>query len=202
MNGIIHFMNIGLCGGHRTGKSTLAKAIADRIDKPFVGTTTSQVFQQMGLDPAKPMDFPTRLRVQHQVLLAAEQVWQAEPNPFITDRTPIDMMAYTLADIQGTTEVNFVELEAYMQRCFVSANQFFSQLFVVQPGIPLVYEVGKAALNQAYIEHIHTLVLGLCSDLRLTCPFYCLERQVTDLEERIQTILTVLENLGDCQPTK
>jgi hypothetical protein len=185
-------MNIGLCGGHRTGKSTLAKAIAPRMGIPFVGTTTSQVFEQMGLDPATPMDFPTRLRVQHQVLIAAEKVWQSESKPFITDRTPIDMMAYTLGDILGTTEVNFCELEDYIQRCFSSANQYFDWLVIVQPGIPLVYEPGKAALNQAYIEHIHTLVLGLCSDRRLNCRSYCLERHATDLEERIQIILKTL----------
>lgn len=186
-------MNIGLCGGHRTGKSTLARAIAARINIPFVGTTTSQVFLEMGLDPAAPMDFPTRLKVQNRVLLAAEQIWQAEPNAFITDRTPIDMMAYTLADIQGTTEVDFGELEDYMQRCFASTNRFFSLLAIVQPGIPLVYEVGKAALNQAYIEHIHTLVLGLCGDRRLNCQSYCLERDVTNLEERVEIVVAIAD---------
>src|SRR5215210_6620606 len=107
-------MSLGLCGSHRTGKSTLAKVIAQRTGKPYVKTITSSVFQEHGIDPALPMDFETRLRVQQQVLIAAGEVWQSEDQSFITDRTPIDMMAYTLADIQGSTEVNLSELERYM----------------------------------------------------------------------------------------
>ncbi|MFN6383158.1 MAG: AAA family ATPase, partial [Pseudanabaena sp.] len=87
--------NLGLCGAHRTGKTTLAIAISSDLNLPFVRTTTSQVFAQLGLDPAEPMDFQTRLFVQNHVLDAAEQVWQESASPFISDRTPIDMIAYT-----------------------------------------------------------------------------------------------------------
>ena len=137
--------SLGLCGAHRTGKTTMAIAIGDRLNIPFVRTTTSQVFAQLGLDPAEPMDFKTRLFVQNHVLDAAEQVWQNSGIPFISDRTPIDMIAYTLGDIQGKTEVDFDLLSEYIDRCFVSTNHFFQNLAIIQPGIPLVYEQGKAA---------------------------------------------------------
>lgn len=180
--------NLGLCGAHRTGKTTLAIALADRLNIPFVRTTTSQVFAHLGLDPAEPMDFKTRLFVQNHVLDAAEQVWQNPATPFISDRTPIDMIAYTLGDIQGKTEVDFDLLNQYIDRCFASTNQFFQNLAIIQPGIPLVYEEGKAALNAAYIEHINILVIGLCSDRRLTADVFCNDRAVIDLEIRILNI--------------
>ncbi len=180
--------NLGLCGAHRTGKTTLAIALADRLNMPFVRTTTSQVFAQLGLDPAEPMDFQTRLFVQNHVLDAAQQVWQNSATPFISDRTPIDMIAYTLGDIQGKTEVDFDLLNQYIDRCFASTNQFFQNLVIIQPGIPLIYEEGKAALNAAYIEHINILVIGLCSDRRLVANVFCNAREAIDLEIRVLNI--------------
>jgi hypothetical protein len=180
--------NLGLCGAHRTGKTTLAIALSSHLNIPFVRTTTSQVFAQLGLDPAEPMDFTTRLYVQNHVLEAAEQVWQDSATPFISDRTPIDMIAYTLGDIQGKTDVDFDLLNQYIDRCFTSTNQFFQNLAIIQPGIPLVYEQGKAALNAAYIEHINVLVAGLCSDSRLKANIFCNPREAIALEVRILNI--------------
>jgi hypothetical protein len=186
--------NLGLCGAHRTGKTTLAIAISSHLNIPFIRTTTSQVFAQLGLDPAEPMDFQTRLFVQNHVLDAAEQVWQESVSPFISDRTPIDMIAYTLGDIQGKTDVDFNLLSQYIDRCFASTNQFFQNLAIIQPGIPLVYEEGKAALNAAYIEHINVLVIGLCSDRRLKANVFCNDRKIINLETRI---LNILEYFGE-----
>ena len=186
--------NLGLCGAHRTGKTTLAIAISSHLNIPFVRTTTSQVFAQLGLDPAEPMDFQTRLFVQNHVLDAAEQVWQESASPFISDRTPIDMIAYTIGDIQGKTDVDFDLLSQYIDRCFASTNQFFQNLAIIQPGIPLVYEEGKATLNAAYIEHINVLVIGLCSDRRLKTNVFCNARNAINLETRI---LNILEHFGE-----
>ena len=183
--------NLGLCGGHRTGKTTLAIALSSHLNIPFVRTTTSQVFAQLGLDPAEPMDFQTRLFVQNHVLDAAEQVWQNSLSPFVSDRTPIDMIAYTLGDIQGKTEVDFDMLSQYINRCFASTNQFFQNLAIIQPGIPLVYEEGKAALNAAYIEHINILVIGLSNDSRLKANVFCNPRDAIALDLRIRNILRI-----------
>lgn len=180
--------NLGLCGAHRTGKTTLAIALADDLNIPFVRTTTSQVFAELGLDPAEPMDFKTRLFVQNHVLDAAEKVWQDSPSPFVSDRTPIDMIAYTLGDIQGKTEVDFDLLNQYIDRCYASTNQFFQNLAIIQSGIPLVYEQGKAALNPSYIEHINVLVIGLCHDSRIKANVFCNPREAIALDLRICNI--------------
>jgi hypothetical protein len=181
--------NLGLCGAHRTGKTTLAIALASDLNIPFVRTTTSQVFAELGLDPAETMDFKTRLFVQNHVLDAAEKVWQDSPSPFVSDRTPIDMIAYTLGDIHGNTEVDIDLLSKYIDRCFASTNKFFENLAIIQPGIPLVYEEGKAALNAAYIEHINILVIGLCNDSRLKAQVFCNDREAIALDLRIGNIL-------------
>ncbi|MCK5719172.1 MAG: AAA family ATPase [Thiomargarita sp.] len=173
---------IGISGSHRTGKTTLAKVLAEKQNIPFIQTQTSKIFQQYGLNPSQTLDFDKRLWIQNKVLEQSIPLWQ---NSFITDRTPIDFMAYTLADIQGKTEVNFIALQAYLDRCFDTNNQIFSQLIILQPAIPLIYEEGKAALNQAYIEHLNTIILGLCNDERLKCPSTVIKRHIISIEERI-----------------
>ncbi|HXX81356.1 MAG TPA: AAA family ATPase [Thermodesulfovibrionales bacterium] len=188
-------MTIGLCGSHRTGKTTLAEEISQRRGIPFVRTSTSDVFREHGLDPSEPMEIGRRLWIQHKILDAAEEAWNSGHRQFITDRTPLDMAAYTLADVQGPTEVDFAELEGYLDRCIRVTNAFFKLLVLVQPGIPLVYETGKAALNEGYLEHLNFLILGLCNDDRIKSTFLYLHRNVTDKETRVNKVMEVLDSL-------
>ncbi|MDM8517703.1 AAA family ATPase [Desulfobacterales bacterium HSG16] len=181
---------IGLCGSHRTGKTTLAVAVAKKFGIPFVKTDTSRVFAENGLHPSDPMDFKTRIRIQHLVVNAASEVWSSVSGAFITDRTPIDMMAYTLADIQGQTDVDFKELEGYIDHCFDETDKFFSHLAIIQPAIPLVYEEGKAALNLAYMEHLNILIIGLCQDKRLSADSAVLSREIINLKLRIAALVS------------
>lgn len=180
---------LGLCGSHRTGKTTLAARLCDQSGMTFIRTTTAEVFAANGLDPAAPMDFATRLWIQDRVLHAAEEVWRQATGPFVSDRTPIDMLAYTLADIQGKTVVDHGRLIAYLDRCYAVTNAVFRCLVIVQPAIPLVHEEGKAALNLSYMEHLNMLVMGLCRDGRLCCPVYLLPREIVDLDARVADVL-------------
>ncbi|MDY6991021.1 MAG: AAA family ATPase [Pseudomonadota bacterium] len=184
-------IRLGLIGAHRCGKTTLAEALALRMHWPLIKTQVSQVFKQAQLQPHQPLDFATRLRIQTQILHTARENWQAEH--FVTDRTPIDFMAYTLADIHGKTVVDMHALEEYLVDCFETINQIFTHLILLQPGIPLVYAPGKAALNKAYIEHLNTLMLGLCHDQRLHCPSRIIKRQILSLEERVQMALRIID---------
>jgi len=185
-------MNIGFCGAHRTGKTTLAMELAKLRGAQFVRTRVSEIFQECGLHPAQPMDFATRLNVQFRILVACESDWRNASGNFITDRTPVDLMAYTLGDIQGETQVSEPEFNRYVERCFEAANRFFDTLIIIQPGIPLAEAEGKAALNKAYIEHINSLIIGLCHDQRLDCRVVQISRKVIDLSERINQVAAML----------
>lgn len=189
---------IGICGSHRTGKTSLAGAISKKTGIPFVRTSTSAVFKRFGFDPAQSLDFKTRLWIQYRVIDAAVEVWMdvGGNGAFVTDRTPIDFMAYTLADIQGATAVDFSELEKYIAECFEVSNQFFTRVIALQPAIPLFYEVGKAALNRAYMEHLNIVIQGLCCDERLKCPSIVVKRDVVSFEGRVECVLGSLISKG------
>ena len=90
-----------LCGAHRTGKTTLAKAFSNYSGMPFVQTGASHVFADMGLDPKVDYPLEVRLDIQKRILESFEkQCSSVKTKHFITDRTPIDFMAYMMADIQ------------------------------------------------------------------------------------------------------
>lgn len=185
---------VGLCGSHRTGKTTLAQALSTKLNIPFAKTDTSGVFKKHGLDPAVCMPFSQRLHIQHLILDDAIKIWGAYKSAFITDRTPLDMLAYTLCDITGSTEADFTMLEEYARLCFEAVNRFFGLVVVIQPAIAMRYEEGKAALNRAYLEHLNAVIMGLCLDERQKANFKILPKAITDFDERINTLCQWLQS--------
>ena len=185
---------IGLAGSHRTGKTTLAKKYAEFKNLNFVQTSSSAVFKELGFDPKMDYDIKLRIHIQNAILDAAEREYKKAGNVFISDRTPIDMLAYTMADVQrenmdADSTAMFVD---YMNRCFEVSNRHFSLIVIVQPGIPLIEEEGKAPANTAYMEHINSLVFGLTVDTRSTPASSYIKRSVIDLDKRVSSIDTVL----------
>ncbi len=189
-------MTIALVGAHRTGKSTLARAYAQRRNVPFVETSVSAIWRELGLDPAATYDFETRLAVQEEILKRVDaQYGKFAGLDFITDRSPLDMAAYTLADAIGDRVPDNCQerLARYINACFDVTNRRFGMVFLIQPGIALVGEPGKAAMNAGYIEHLNSLILGLSVDERLTCHHFYIPRAVLDFESRMQALVASVD---------
>jgi predicted ATPase len=183
---------IGLCGAQRVGKSTLARRFAQTQGIPFVETSTSAVFDAMGLDPKAEYPIAVRQLIQEQILTTLEaQYTQAAKTSrmFVTDRTPIDMASYMLADIQRSTLVDqqkhALAVCDYVERCIKSTAQFFSVVVLVQPGIQVIEAAGKAPGCPAFMEHFNLLLIGLLGDSRNVVPRYAIPRSMTDLEQRL-----------------
>jgi hypothetical protein len=189
-------MTIALVGAHRTGKSTLARAYAQRRNVPFVETSVSAIWQELGLNPAATYDFETRLAVQEQILKRVDAMYgEFAGVDFITDRSPLDMAAYTLADAIGDRVPDYCQerLARYVNDCFDVTNRRFGMVFLIQPGIALVDEPSKAAINAGYIEHLNSLILGLSVDERLTCQHFYIPRAVVDFESRMQALVASVD---------
>lgn len=182
----------GLCGAHRTGKTTLARAYAQKHGAAFLETSVSAIFRDLGYDPAAVFDFSTRLTIQEEVLKRVDAVYaRVDPSAnVITDRTPLDMLGYTLAEAIGDSvqHEDQVRLANYARDCFDVTNKRFSTIVLVQPGIVLEPAAGKAVLNPAYIEHLNSLILGLTVDERLRVAHFYLPRHVLSLEGRIGAV--------------
>lgn len=183
-------MAIGLVGCHRAGKTTLAATFAEQFGIPFVRTSASQVFQVLGLDPAVEYDIVTRIAVQqailHTLVRQLEAANRAGP-VFITDRTPIDLASYLLADVNRTTLQDAPAVgqlvTAYVAECLRETSRFFSMVVQVQPGIPFVEAEGKAGPCIAYQEHLNVLQAGLLQVSAVKS--YMIPRSHLDLNRRV-----------------
>jgi nicotinamide riboside kinase len=181
---------IGLVGAHRTGKTTLARAYADKFNKSLCITSASGVFKKLGLDPQADYDFDTRMTIQEGILQSVAERYADMPHVFITDRTPIDLMAYTLADItrEGMNKERERRLEAYMNECVRITNKFFNVLIVVQPGIPLIEDATKAPASYGYIEHIATLIMGFVIKENIKAIHSYIPESTLDLDKRVKCV--------------
>ncbi|QDH83398.1 AAA family ATPase [Achromobacter phage Motura] len=176
-------MILGYCGTHRSGKTTLAKAMADRLGLPFVGTSVSKCFADLGLHPANVNNAIDRQRVQDHILITLEDQWN-EHSDFVTDRTPLDLMAYTLTS--GHLLVDDQWLEDYMELCGQLMRKFHV-IGYVPPGLPIVEAELKAALTQVSIRQVAFLIRGLLdtytnTESRFIIPslniYHSLERRI------------------------
>lgn len=190
---------IGLVGAHRTGKTTLARLFAERQDVAFIETKTTQVFLDLGFDPKVEYDFKTRLMIQRKILESADKLYRGADRIFITDRTPIDMLAYTLADVTRTTVNGELEkeLKAYSDDCIELTNRHFNTLMLVQPGIKMVETEGKAPVNYGYIEHLNHLMMGIVVSEAVKCNHYYIPRHMTDLEDRCSALELAVSRVED-----
>lgn len=191
---------IGLTGAHRTGKTTLAKEVSERMGIPFVQTSSSEVINSLGFYVQDELTFTDRLLVQNAILDDALAKWgQYAGQTFITDRTPIDMLAYTMADIQRSTlDVGIDSLDhqyvIYRNRCLQSTLETFKMLAHLPPGITPAADLSKAQVTIGYIEHIYLIITGL-----LTAPMpvhkFRFGDSTLDLEERIRQLMLAWDHV-------
>lgn len=188
---------LGLCGPHRTGKSTLARAFAEAHGILFVETSISKVYRDIGMDPAAECSLPERIAVQEILLetLCKQYVTARKQSMlFIADRTPIDMASYMLADVGRSATLGAPALSArvddYVTRCLKATAEHFSAIVQVQPGLPMGEgtEPGKARPCVAYVEHLNAIQLGLLADERNLVRSYKIKREAIDMDERLKAL--------------
>lgn len=185
---------IGLVGAHRTGKTTLARTYAEKTGALYLDASVTKIIREAGYDPAAAgkYDFKTRLDVQEIVLKKCCEIYaSATPGlAAITDRTPLDMLGYTMSEAIGNVvgEAEQARFAVYVQDCFDATNRYFSTVLLLQPGIPLKDADGKAVANEAFIEHLNSLMFGLTVDPRLKVAHYYVPRHLLSIPDRLAAI--------------
>ena len=190
------------CGAHRVGKTTLARALSTELNLAFVETPTSKVAINLGIDVSKNLDFKTRIILQTAILEAYEETFSKifkENVPWISDRSPLDALAYTLVDTYNTNYLERIEFKSfiikYQYDCIEMVNKYFQNIIHVRPGIEPVYAEGKASLSKESIYGIDsTLALNLENWLAApTSPnLFKMDKDMLDLQERMEFCRTIL----------
>lgn len=187
---------IGLLGASSVGKTTLAKAFTEHVPQiTFITSSASKVYADLGVDPRADVDFMTRLRVQEEVLNRAEAAYIEAKGCFISDRTPLDFIAYTLADIQrdNITPAQTDRFSHYFERCLDVTNRYFDTLCLIQPGIAYEDDGRRPKPNVAYQEHINLILFGLLMDERIQARKAVIKRDFVDLQQRIDVLTNVAQ---------
>ena len=159
----------------------------------FVPTNASEIFKIMGYKPNVEYPLEIVLDIQEALLESFKDIWYeawASDEDTITDRTPIDLIAYTMAHVKqdNLTEELEERLMNYVLDCYEVGNQYFNLYVVVLPGIDVVEAEGKANMSYAYIDYISKLVLGSVVDDSVLVPNFKIPVWCTDLQERVERI--------------
>lgn len=183
---------IGLSGAHRTGKTTLAKAFATQMGLHFAPSSAADVHAQLGLDPAQDYPLETRLTIQREILRQFDLIWSAAPKTFITDRTPLDLIAYTMVDINKTNAIGLEDkIGEYVEECYAALNRHFAGVIIVPPALPYVVEPGKPPPSRFFQEAHHNHVVGSAHKEDVSCSVFVLNRQTVNLADRLCWVTTI-----------
>jgi hypothetical protein len=164
-------MLYGVIGAHRSGKTSTAKAVADTLGIEFLDSSFN-VAREYGFDPVAPMSLEMRLDMQEKVLGHHLAAISEAGRPLITDRTPLDFLAYTLAEFGMNSDMRcqpetLERAARYAQACLDLTAGNYDMLFVLEP-LP-VYEVDTTKAtpveNPALQRHIDTLIQGAVAQL-------------------------------------
>lgn len=185
----------GLSGAHRTGKTTLAKAASEQSGVPYVPFETATVFKKLGTSFDEIKTISDRIEIQRAIIAYAHSLYRRQETSFITDRTPIDIAAYLMADAQahtGTPAEHAAILEM-MEDCIDITAQHFSSITTLPPALEYVEAPDKPKPNVAYQWHHHYLCLGIIKDSRLgDLTSYSIRANVTDLQQRANIMLHLM----------
>lgn len=166
-----HFRT-ALTGPHRTGKTSMAKAYGALTETPYYSGSATELLREGGIDSSATYsdNFGVRLKAQRYYLDRLDCIWDGIRGGFVTDRSPLCLATYTLADITGATTMTpdeHKEVIQYVNDCKALTLKHFNTLVLVpmNPAIELVPAPGKGAASPAFIHHFFMLTHHLFNTL-------------------------------------
>ncbi|EOW9031436.1 AAA family ATPase, partial [Cronobacter malonaticus] len=86
---------IGITGAQGSGKTTLAKFIDRHYGIPYVDAGVGKLMSELGVKVGEQLPLYERLQVQMEIAKHIELITRGMEG-FVIDRTPLDVVAYTL----------------------------------------------------------------------------------------------------------
>ena len=155
-------------GTQGSGKTTAARALAERLGLPFYGSRAGEIHRLYGVHADEQIDINLRLTIQEAIL----EAWrsdreQAERTGGVFDRCPLDFAAYMLADVGRDMSDRASWLSAEYIRLCLSLTDDVGQIILCKPLPAVIQDRGRdkaSAANVAYGLHIHTLIAGFLAE--------------------------------------
>ncbi len=174
-------MKIGLVGTVSVGKTTLVNALKElpQFKDYHFATERSKYLRDLGI----PLNTDSTLK--GQTMFLAERVSELMRENLITDRTVIDVMAFTNAS-KSIKEADKISFEEYA-RNFINEYDY---IFYVTPLGVEIEDNGVRETNAEYRDKIDTTIKGFCQLYNHRIKKFHMISGTT--EERIKQIMEVI----------
>ena len=172
-------MKIGLCGTMSVGKTTLVKALSEQVEqfKGYTFTTErSKYLNSLGI----PLNHETT--IEGQTVFLAERVTELMQDRLITDRTIIDVMAFT----NCAKKVSYIDGDAFAEYASRFAKMY-DYIFYISPDGMEIEDNGIRETDAKYRKEIDDEIQKLLFKYR---PVYYELKGTT--EERINQMMKVI----------
>lgn len=172
-------MKIGLCGTMSVGKTTLVKALSEQVEQ-FRGytftTERSKYLNSLGI----PLNHETT--IEGQTVFLAERVTELMQNRLITDRTILDVMAFT----NCAKKVSYMDGDAFAEYASRFVKQY-DYIFYISPEGMEIEDNGIRETDAIYRKEIDEEIKKLLFKYR---PIHFELKGTT--EERINQMMKVI----------
>jgi AAA domain len=178
-------MAFGFAGAHRTGKTTLAKLVAEDLGWHYHDASVSRIMKEAGINAVGDVPMEARIEAQEFLLQRYLQNLSKAPRPIITDRTPLDMVGYCLGEVtmHNTTPELGMRIDNYVHTCLCATLEYFDTVIVVGQ-LPTEYAVDptKPPPNLGYQTLVQLLIEGAA--VQINHSMYIEWLDASDLQER------------------
>ncbi len=157
-------MRIGIIGSAGTGKTTLAKALAQHLHATYVPDAVLSVLKDRGRDSWQGVVAGDRRRIREEALrrkISAE----ASAEAFVSDKTVIDYLAYWLQN-QSEQELRNVN-EEFLELCKEAAKRY-DVLVLLPYRAEVSYAIGR---NQDPVHNLKVAAHKLGLLILLELPY-------------------------------
>ena len=111
------FFRIAFTGASGTGKTTLSEYLVETLNIPFNPVGSRSVSKSMGFDSPYDVDKAGKRAEFQRRLVTEKRAWEADHAEFVSDRTTLDNLAYTVFHDVGTIDASlFTQIVEGMER--------------------------------------------------------------------------------------
>lgn len=176
----------GIAGAHRSGKTTLARAVSVQHGLEYLDANVSGTIAEMGYTPRQELPFKERLKVQNAILesLAIKYALMGDKE-FVTDRTPMDVLGYTFSEVQRASldDEDRVAFTQHVERAIKVSGTHLQGIMLVQPvyGAPELDKSAQAC--SVYMRHVYICIRDMMEQLAPALTGRTLVGQSAEMEQ-------------------
>lgn len=183
-------MLFGLTGSAGTGKTTLAKRVAEDLGIEYMPASVSETAKKHGFNSVGVLNLQDRIKLQEKLLEDhVEMVCRAD-RPLIVDRTPIDFVGYMMGELDMHSHMRLTPeeiawVEDYKRLCLETTVKLYDYVFILSQLDSYEIKETRPADNRAYQTHTQLIMQGCTSEIHGRLNYMVIRNQDLHTREEI-----------------